>query len=234
MKEVVSDNLIKSAILMERATNYHLWCYDEFKHLIRGDVLEVGCGIGCYTPLIAAHEWCESLLSIDLSAEAVDYAQRVNVSPKVAFRAIDLMNIDGAFDSIICMNVMEHVNDDSAFLAKLFSVLKPGGVLFLLVPSHQWLYSKYDVTTGHFRRYTKASMSRFALPPNIEQIAQYYFNWVGALGWFFVFKLLKRNPSKNLEGDIGFFNRLIPFIKCFSPRWMPLGLSVITVFQKIK
>lgn len=229
------SELFTSAEQMQKATNYNQWTFDLFKEFIHGDVLEVGCGVGSFTKLIVEQSSFDSLYSIDISEPAIEFMKEKTLPANVTLECIDLIDVNGSFDFIVCMNVMEHVEDDKAFFAKLLSMLKKGGVLFLLVPSHKFLYSNFDVAAGHFKRYTKAMMNGFALPDGVKLLKMFYFNFIGALGYWAVYKALKSGNINDTEGEIGLFDKyVVPFSRKFLPLSMPLGISLISIYSRSK
>lgn len=227
------SELFTSAEQMQNATNYNQWTFEQFSQYIHGDVLEVGCGVGSFTKIITEQGEFDSLYCIDISQPAIDLIKTKNFGSKVKIECIDLINIEGHFDFIVCMNVMEHVEDDERFFKKLLSMLKKDGVLFLLVPSHKFLYSNFDIAAGHFKRYSKAMMNKFELPNDITIIKQYYFNMIGAAGYWVVYKALKSNNINDTEGEIGMFDKyIVPFSKKFLPASTPFGISLISIYKK--
>lgn len=228
------SELFTSAEQMQKATNYNQWTFELFCEYIRGDVLEVGCGVGSFTKLIDDHGNFDSLYSIDISQPAIDFIKTKKFKNKIKMECIDLINAEGCYDFILCMNVMEHVEDDKNFFRKLTGLLKKNGVLFLLVPSHMFLYSNFDKAAGHFKRYAKKDMNSADLPSGIKLIDQYYFNMIGALGYWAVYKALKSGNINDTEGEIGLFDKyIVPFSKKILPLKAPFGISLISIYKKI-
>lgn len=218
---------------MQKATNYNQWTFEQFQQYVRGDVLEVGCGVGSFTKLITDQSSFDSLYCIDISKPAIDFIKKRKFKTDVRIECIDLIDVEGSFDFIVCMNVMEHVEDDRRFFDKLTSLLKNNGVLFLLVPSHKFLYSNFDVAAGHFKRYSKAMMNSFGLNGGVKLINQYYFNMIGALGYWVVYKALKSGNINDTEGEIGMFDKyIVPFSKKILPDDTPFGISLISIYKK--
>ncbi|MCB0726101.1 MAG: class I SAM-dependent methyltransferase [Ignavibacteriae bacterium] len=227
------SELFTSAEQMQKATNYNQWTFDLFKKYIHGDILEVGCGVGSFTKLITDQSDFDSMYCIDISSAAIDHIKKRNFSKEIKIECLDLMDAEGEYDFIVCMNVMEHVKDDVNFFKKLLELLKPGGVLFHLVPSHQFLYSKFDEAAGHFKRYDKNMMRSFDTGENVKLIDQYYFNLIGALGYWAVYKILKSGDINDTEGEIGMFDKyIVPFSRNFLPLKTPIGISLISVYKK--
>ncbi len=229
----VSDELFVSAAGMAPAVNYADWTYSLFAPLVRGSVLEVGCGVGTFTKRMLGAPPLTSLTSIDILEAAVRQCRATVHDPRLDLRHADVREITGAFDAVVCMNVLEHIEDDREALAHMLGLLRPGGALFLLVPAHAALFSAFDVGAGHFRRYNKRGMRQLfqhAAPGSIRMSDQYYFNSVGALGYWAVYKLLKKAPRGGADAEIGWFDRLVvPWQRRLEPRQVPFGISLVTI-----
>lgn len=227
------QELFPSSEQMRHADNYAQWTFGLFERFITGAVLEVGCGVGTFTRLIAGHAACESLHSIDISPPAVACVKAQGLPAKVAVECRDLIEVEGHYDLVVCMNVMEHVEDDIAFLEKLFALLGENGVLFLLVPAHEWMYCSFDKAGGHFRRYSRRSLNRHRIPEAVARIEQYYFNMIGAIGFWAVYGLLRKEPAKDPKYEIGFFDKVIvPLSRRLLPTRVPFGISLVSVYRK--
>jgi len=231
-----NDPLFFSSKQMECATNYNNWMFSLFNKYVRGSVLEVGCGIGTFTEKLVALDALISLYSIDISPSAIESCRKKIRSNKLHFDNIDVLNVNGDFDIIICINVLEHIKDDTSTINHLMHLLNPGGTLFLLVPGHKFLYTPFDTVAGHYRRYTKNDIRDLILRHNSLEglkIKQYYFNIIGAMGYFFVYKVIRKVPSDDAVQEIGLFDRfVVPFMRHIEGRWLPFGLSLVTVVTK--
>ncbi len=226
----------ESAAGMAEATNYADWTFDLFSPYARGEVLEVGCGVGTFTRRLAETPGVARLLSIDVSADAVSLCRQAITAPILDLRQVDLREVDGAFDLVVCMNVLEHIEDDLGALRHMIGLLRPGGILFLLVPAHRFLYNAFDAESGHYRRYSRRSMRALiqgAASGESLRLRQFYFNAVGALGYFGVYKLLRRAPRGGSSTEIGWFDRyIVPVQRRLEPRAIPFGLSLVSVLAR--
>ena len=235
-KKPQAEALFSSSIQMEGADNYNDWTFQLFRSYLRGAVLEVGCGVGSFTRRIVDHDPALKLLSIDISVEAVEHCRSRLARPNLDIRCIDVRRLVGEFDAIVCMNVLEHIQDDRGTLEHLLGMLRPGGTLFLLVPAHMALFSRFDVENGHFRRYNKQQMRTLASSlPTFHQfgLRQFYFNSVGALGYWFVYKVLRKAPDPGGMAEIDLFDRwMVPILRRLEGRRMPFGLSLISIFSR--
>jgi SAM-dependent methyltransferase len=232
----LSDELFESAAGMAAATNYADWTFSLFERFVRGSVLEVGCGVGTFTQKLARAPGVTSLLSIDIADAAVARCRAAVQSPLLDVRRADVQDVAGAFDLVVCMNVLEHIEDDLAALRHMLALVKPGGTLFLLVPSHQFLFSSFDAESGHHRRYNKRRMTALVSQAAAgESIAlrQFYFNTIGALGYFAVYKLLRKPGRADAGAEIGWFDRtIVPIQRRLEGTAMPFGISLVSVITK--
>ena len=233
-KESRKEALFSSSIQMEDADNYNDWTFRLFRSCLAGDVLEVGCGVGSFTRRIIDHGQLTRLLSIDISPEAVEHCRSRLSRPNLNIQCIDARLVRGEFDAIVCMNVLEHIEDDRGMLEHLLSLLRPGGTLFLLVPAHMSLFSRFDLENGHFRRYNKRGMRALASSVPLARqfrLKQFYFNAVGALGYWFVYKALRKAPDPAGMAEIDLFDRwMVPILRRVEGRWVPFGLSLVSIF----
>lgn len=230
------ENLFVSSTQMAEADNYNEWTFSLFQPYVNGDVLEVGCGVGSFTRRIVENSAFNKFLSIDISRDAVEHCRARFSHPALEFQQIDAREVQGTFDLIVCMNVLEHIEDHEGALKHLFDLLKTGGKLFLLVPAHQSLYNQFDVEGGHFRRYDKKSIRELlanAAGGGKYRLEQFYFNSVGALGYWLVYKVIKKIPQSGAKSEIGLFDKfVVPIMRRLEGKSLPFGISVISIITK--
>jgi SAM-dependent methyltransferase len=130
----------------------------------------------------------------------------------------------GAVDSVVCFNVLEHIQDDRTALVRMAQCLRPGGSLFLLSPAHALLFGEVDRAVHHQRRYGKAALALLLRDTGFVVETIRYVNPVGALGWLVSSRLLKVRdiPSSSLR----IYEHLVPVLKWVDCVPMPFGLSV--------
>lgn len=234
MTDTRTDELFESGAGMASADNYADWTFDLFRPYCRGRVLEVGCGVGTFTRRVLTTP-VTSVLSIDISEAAVERCRRSLADHRLEIRHADVRGVSGAFDLVICMNVLEHIDDDRSALSHMWSMVRESGTLFLLVPAHQALFASFDAESGHFRRYDKRSMGRLIADSELHPsvMDSFYFNSIGALGYWAVYKLLGKAPRASAGSEIGWFDRaIVPWQRRLEPRRLPFGISLVSILTK--
>jgi SAM-dependent methyltransferase len=114
--------------------------------------------------------------------------------------------VGDGFDSVVYVNVLEHIEDDRAELALAHRALRPGGHLLVYVPALSFLYSDLDRSVGHFRRYQKKQLVGLARQSGFTVVSARYFDMLGILPWFVVYVLLKKTIR---PGDVSLYDRLV-------------------------
>jgi SAM-dependent methyltransferase len=139
---------------------------------------------------------------------------------------------DGAFDSIVSTNVLEHIADDTAAARSFARLLAPGGRALVLVPAHRWLYSALDRRLSHHRRYRRRDLEALARSSGLALVRSRHFNPLGALGWWLNGKVLRRAtlPATQLRLYSRFAVPLSALLDALNP--FPLGVSLLAVFEK--
>jgi SAM-dependent methyltransferase len=140
----------------------HYWssCVRPF---LTGDVLEVGAGIGANTPMLAphlAHSWVclEPDVTLAERASAALASDPSTLNCRVIAGTTQTLESNLRFDALLYIDVLEHIEQDKEELERAASLLKKGGNLIVLSPAHEWLYTDFDRSIGHCRRYDRASL----------------------------------------------------------------------------
>lgn len=220
---------------MAAAGNYRRWQVDIFRPWLGESVLEVGIGDGGFRDLLGAREY----VGLDLDAELIERARASRTGGDYVQADIEDPALPEAlggrrFDSVLCVNVLEHVPDDAAAVRNLAALLRPGGHLLLFVPAHPALYTEMDRLAGHHRRYRLAAV-RALLPEGVDPVRLYYLNPVGALGWW-ANKLARPSSleDRQVRGQVMLFDRVaLPVSRLLTPLTRRLfGQSVVCVARK--
>jgi SAM-dependent methyltransferase len=186
-------------------------------HLFDGhigkDVLEIGSGTG------AIAEWLvqsgchvtavepEPILARRVRARFTGNSD-ITVIESDSLFAFDKFTKDNKkFDTVIYVSVLEHINDDLREFEAAKSVLSGGGKLLIFVPALPILYAPIDADTGHVRRYTKSRFKQLARDSGMDIVSLNYFETVGIIPYFIVYKLLRRRAITN--SSTGFYNNFI-------------------------
>lgn len=134
------------------------------------------------------------------------------------------------FDTVLCLNVLEHVDDEAQALANIRAALVPGGRAIVLVPQGPWLYGSLDRVLEHRRRYSRASLREAVQAAGFELLDLVDFNKVGVLGWFGSGRVLHREHFSKIH--LKAFNTAIPLIRGVDGRAPWPGLSLVAVARK--
>ena len=232
------DNALTHALtlsLLEKAGAYHQWVFEKISPYLRGNILEVGCGIGNLTSFLLNHG---KVIVSDINEgylQTVEnkYRNHPNLKGVLLWNIEQnpVQNFNMPIETILCSNVLEHIEKDDAVLNIFFQLLPQGGRLILLVPALSGLYNGLDKGLGHFRRYNRAELIQKLTRNGFRFYYIRYFNLFGMLGWFFNGTILRKHLLSAKQ--IRIFNRMVPLfirIEKILPTW--LGQSLIAVGEK--
>jgi SAM-dependent methyltransferase len=221
---------------MRLAKNYFAWQSRLVLREVGRRVIEVGCGLGNFTGMLLDRE---AVVALDVEEACVEilrrrYAGRPNLHALVCDAA------DPAFhglrryapDSCVCLNVLEHMENDERALAAMASVLDPAGTVVLLAPAFPSLYGPIDRNLGHFRRYRRADIRRLARATGLGVVKMHYMNFAGFWGWWANAHLFRRQEQS--ERQIAFFDRWVAPVQSAIESVVapPIGQSLFAVLRK--
>ena len=166
--------------LFEKARNWKAYSQTQICDYVRGDVLEVGAGIGANTMSLAELDFRRwTCLEPDAALAA-----QVRLPPggrhEAAAGTIGDLPAAAKFDTILYLDVLEHIEDDRGEMSRAAARLNPGGCVIVLAPAHPFLFTAFDAAIGHFRRYTRASL-REAAPATLSEEKLVYLDAAGML-----------------------------------------------------
>jgi SAM-dependent methyltransferase len=220
--------------IFSHAVNWKAYFARSMRKWIKGHVLEVGAGIGETTrtlkPAAGSQVLSWTCLEPDPSL-ASQIAGAVTPAPQVIVGTLQHLPPDRKFDTILYIDVLEHIQEDSQELALAAARLNPGGHIICLSPAYMFLYSDFDKALHHFRRYT-ASGYHAVTPPTLLLEKTYYLDILGCL-LSLGNRLLSRQSTPK-KSHILFWDRVIVPISIYLLDPITLwkfGRSVIGVWK---
>lgn len=226
--------------IIAKADSFNKWMYETIRPYIKGEILEIGSGIGNISKFVVSNG--SSLTLSDYNPEYQRFLKE-NFSrfPNVrAVLSIDLQHPDffnhystlkEKFDSVFLLNVIEHLEDDAIAVENCRFLLKKEGHLIILAPAYPFLFCRFDKELGHYRRYTMKKISSIFPQQSFKIVQTQYFNFIGIAGWLLFGKLLKRKMIGS--GEMSAFNKLVPLLKMADHiTFKKVGLSLIAIGKK--
>jgi FkbM family methyltransferase len=217
------------------ARNYYRWISSRFAPYLGARMVEVGAGIGTFLSYLLA-------LRPEARVTAIEPAD--NNFPHLARRFADDARVtpvhgylDGAVpsaaaDAVVAVNVMEHVEDDAAFLRHAARALAPGGHLLLFVPALPALFGTLDQAFEHYRRYTRPELLEKLRAAGLEPVEVRYMNVTGIAAWWLWSKVLRRRTIT--AGDARVYDRwVVPVVRFLEDRFTPpVGNALLAIARK--
>jgi len=219
------------------ATNYIDWIIAKFTPYLGGKVLEVGIGHGSYFDRLRQFG---PYLGVDIEPELVRQAKARFPEAEFAIADITAESFKqlvplASVRSVVCCNVLEHIEDDRDAVANLLGALEPQGNLLLLVPALGFLYNDLDRLAGHHRRYDKGMMRKVlhGLPGKVKRMD--YFNPIGGAAWLANRLVTHRSlDSGSVNRQIEIFDQyVLPLSRAVDPLTRGVfGQSLVTIVEK--
>lgn len=219
---------------MAGATRFNQWMADTLLPYVSGDVLELGAGIGNLTMLLCSAGG--RYVATDLDGHALTRLRKraqhcpgLLTAPCNITRPADFERYRNSMDTVVCLNVLEHVEDDLTALKNIRSCLKPGGRALILVPQGMRVFGSLDEVLEHRRRYSKTEVQNKMEAAGFRIQRMLQFNRMTYPGWFLNSRILQRRTLSMMQ--LRLFERLVPVwrrIDRFLP-WPPTSLIGIGV-----
>jgi SAM-dependent methyltransferase len=219
---------------MQAAPRYNRWQYSRVAPYLGRRICEVGAGIGNMSNLILGGAPERLVLADTDSYYREALRRRFDGSPGVVVEELTLPDKSAGdrfqryeLDTIVALNVIEHIAEDVEALRCIRSMLGPGGRAIILVPALSGLFGSLDRELGHQRRYTRKSLSGLMRDAGFRVERVFYFNLAGTLGWWINARLGKapRIPLKQVR----YFDKVVPVLRLEDRVPLPFGLSVIGI-----
>lgn len=224
---------------LAETVNYQEWIADQFYPYLHGRIMEIGAGIGTM-----AGRWLSRAGELHLVEPAKNlfpalrenFHDRPNVMLHHGSLEETLSKNPGlaaeAFDAVIMVNVLEHIEDDARVLELIHRMLRPGGYLLIFVPAMPVLYGSLDMKFGHYRRYTRARLIAVCGKTGYEIASCRYFDMFGAFPWWLVNRVLRSSTLNPRMARL--YDRLVvPFArhteKVVAP---PFGKNLVLIGRR--
>ena len=200
--------LTASLLALDDLEDYYRWLFEEVRPFFGERLVEIGAGIGTFTvQLVRSHVSCHPMARLEVfEPEGSLYRhlrKRLENAHPDLLRAGRLTTTNGVFrssperfDTVIMINVLEHIEDDQASIRAAYHALVPGGTFVVFVPALPWLYSALDRAVGHYRRYEKPHLERLLRAGRFEVVTSKYMDCVGVLPWYLL-NVIGRRTSIN-------------------------------------
>ena len=221
--------------LFALADNWKSYVKAEIASYLTGEVLEVGAGIGATTAALhdgTARRWVclepDATLASRLQARIL--GSRAAPTTKVIVGSLGNFPEQAHFDCILYIDVLEHIEDDRGQIEVAAQLVRPGGHIVVLAPAHQWLFSEFDKSIGHLRRYKKATL-RCLMPSGWIEKKMIYLDSIGVfLSLGNVLALRQAMPTRS---QIGIWDRLCIPLSRRVDRWScgMIGKSILAVWR---
>ncbi len=217
---------------MTLAPNYYRGIHARFSPYLGTHTIEVGAGVGTFASLLAKDPAIERLTLIEpasnnFPALATRFRQGDRITVIRGYLTDCVEDLRG--DALVLVNVLEHIEEDEAFVRDARRVLDPSGRLLIFVPAMPSIYGPLDRALGHHRRYTREGLRGLLEGGGFRVRELYYMNLPGALSWFLASRVLRRRTIT--ANEVRAFDRwIIPWVARLESVWKPpLGQSLLAV-----
>jgi glycosyltransferase involved in cell wall biosynthesis len=222
---------------MATLSPYNRWLHERFEHFLGNRILEVGSGVGNQTRFFVNER--ERVIASDIEPHYLReltgrFADRANV--RIASFSFPLNDADRAdlererVDTIVCMNVLEHIENDQSTLQNFFQVLQPDGHLVLLVPAMKPLYGTLDKHLHHFRRYDREELQQKVIEAGFKIDTLRFLNRPAVFGWWLSSRVLRRRVMP--KSQLAAFKWIMPVLKLEEKREPGFGLSLLVLAHR--
>jgi glycosyltransferase involved in cell wall biosynthesis len=219
---------------LEKVRRFNLWMGRTLAPYVGERVLEVGAGIGTLTGQFIPREF---YLASDINPSYLSYLRSYSIGkPYLRVRHIDagipsdFAGLEGKFDTVLMINVLEHVPDEQVALGNIWSSLIPGGRAVILVPQHPALYGTLDHVLDHRERYTRKSLQEGLERAGFHVERIFDFNRFSVPGWWFSGKVLRRKTFSRVQLKV--LQMTMPVLRRLDSLLPWGGLSLIAIATK--
>lgn len=229
-----SDPLHATLHRMAALDRYNAFLFEQIRDAVGQRILEVGAGTGNLTRFLLDRD---AVVATDVDPRYTELLERrFERSANVSVASFDLAApappalAERRFDTILCLNVLEHVADDRGALGRLRALLESGGRLVLLVPAHRRLFGSIDRAIGHFRRYERAELERLLENAGFRVERLFHVNATSIPGWYLNGRILRRASVPGMQARLA--DRLVPLYRLERRLDLRFGLSMIAFARR--
>lgn len=219
---------------MAQAANYCRWIRRYFAPYLGKRVVEIGAGTGTFSELLLESRGTTELVLFEAAHNLFPLLRDRFAGRNVRMHCgpFDLSQLTGPADSVVLVNVLEHVSDDAELLSQIYQSLRPGGSLLLFVPALEWNYGSLDKAFEHHRRYSKKGLTQEIQTAGFHIKRVRYVNMMGIASWFFAGKVLRQSTLK--PAQVRWYDRwIIPWsFRLEQICEPPLGQSLLAIAVK--
>lgn len=219
---------------LEHTRRFSLWVGDTLRPYVGARVLEIGAGIATLTNQFIPREL---YVASDINPHYLHYLRSysfgkpyVRVMEIDASKPGDFTGLEERFDTVLMVNVLEHVPDEQEALKNMWSVLEPGERVVILVPQHPALFGTLDKALEHRERYVAEGLKRSLASAGFHVEKVFDFNRVAVPGWWLNGKLLRRKKFSRVQ--LKAFDTVMPILRRIDHLWPWGGLSLIAIGVK--
>lgn len=228
---------------MAFAVKYHQWIFDLMQPFLGEHLVEVGAGTGSFSEILLGTQPA-SLTLVEPSAMVADLrinprihaAQNdqtaIRIFPNIFAEVAREIKQTQTPDSIIYVNVLEHIEDDAGELKLVRETLRENGRVFVFVPALTGLYSEFDQQIGHFRRYTKTELASKCQAAGFKILSLRYFDFLGIFPWWLKYTMLKSRTMEPQAVNL-YDNLIVPIARPFEAALpLPIGKNLLLIAEK--
>ena len=226
-------------VAMAEARNYPRWILARCRPHLGRVVLEHGAGLGTYSTLLLREGGIERLVALEpagnlvaaLREELAPFGARAEIVPATLDDHVATLRARHV-DSVVSINVLEHIADDSRTLRAMHDVLPEGGRLLLFVPALPWLYGSLDAAFEHCRRYGKRELVDKVATAGFGIESVRFVNFPGVLPWWLAGRVLRRRSLA--PAAVRFYDRFaLPWVSRLED-WLPppLGQNLLLIARR--
>ena len=217
---------------LAEATNYYAWVLRQFEPYLGPTVIEVGAGIGTFSEYLLGSPKVQNLIAVEPALNTLPHLRsrfqdnnKVRVLPGYLSDHYTSLSAN----AVAAVNVLEHVEDDAAFLSEAHAAVVPGGHLLLFVPAIPAIYGSLDKVFEHFRRYTKPTLRKVIEGAGWKPRRIAYMNLPGIAAWFVAGRILRKTSIAPADAK-AYDSLVVPWISRLEQIVPPpIGSNIIAI-----